>query len=162
MEVNDTLVCEIAGEHAMVAFGVLIGQALSVGSKVFFRGDLGSGKTTLCRGILRAWGHNGVVKSPTYTLVEPYSCRTVDIYHFDFYRLNDPEELEFMGIRDYFDNQNICLIEWPEQGGYMIPEADLDIFLEQLDQRRKIKLVACGIRGRDILSKIRDSHVQIG
>lgn len=145
----------------MLAFGVLIGKALSAGSKVFFRGELGSGKTTLCRGILRAWGYAGTVKSPTYTLVEPYRCHNVDIFHFDFYRLNDPEELEFMGIRDYFDNQNICLVEWPEQGGAMIPEADLDVSLQHLDQGRVIQLLAPSIQGQQIVDSIRDSHGQV-
>ncbi|MEM0954070.1 MAG: tRNA (adenosine(37)-N6)-threonylcarbamoyltransferase complex ATPase subunit type 1 TsaE, partial [Pseudomonadota bacterium] len=103
-------------ENAMVALGQALGELLLPGMLVALHGDLGAGKTTLSRGVLRAFGHSGAVKSPTYTLVEPYSFGDTTVYHFDLYRLGEAEELEYLGIRDYFDGHSIALVEWPERG----------------------------------------------
>ena len=157
---TNAFTCFIAGEEAMVEWGKLLGESLAKGGTVFFHGDLGSGKTTLCRGVLRALGHCGAVKSPTYTLVEPYRYRNIDIYHFDLYRLGDPEELEYMGIRDYFDEGNICLVEWPERGAGMLPSADLNIFLEYQDDGRQVKLAASTQRGEKMMEEIREVYAE--
>ncbi len=111
----------------MVAFGERFSALLKPGTVLFLHGDLGMGKTTLCRGILRGAGHQGAVKSPTYTLVEPYELSRGRFYHFDLYRLGDPEELEYLGIRDYLDESSISLIEWPEKGAGILPSADIEL-----------------------------------
>lgn len=121
---------------------------------IFLHGELGAGKTTLVRGLLHALGHKGPVKSPTFTLVEPYRLAGVDVYHFDLYRLSDPEELDYLGARDYFSSASLCLIEWPEQGRGWLPEADLQLRLEYRDDGRHAILCAVGARGAALLENL--------
>lgn len=147
-------VFEVAGEEAMVQFGRKLGAALHDGSVVFLEGDLGAGKTTLTRGILRAMGHEGAVKSPTYTLVEPYSFGDKVLYHFDLYRLADPEELEYMGFRDYLAQGNYCLIEWPERGEGILTAPDLRVMIAVNGAGRRISIAGCSAKGQQTLTAL--------
>lgn len=129
-------------EFATLEFAAKLAKYLPAKALVFLNGPLGAGKTTLVRGILRASGHQGSTKSPTYTLVEPYELTQQKFYHFDLYRLGDPEELEYIGIRDYLEESAICLVEWPEKGQGFMPEADLVINLNYEGEARSITLEA--------------------
>jgi tRNA threonylcarbamoyladenosine biosynthesis protein TsaE len=151
-----TVLRRLWGEQAMVAFGTELGLASRpCGGVIFLEGDLGTGKTTVCRGVLQAYGHAGAVKSPTYTLVEPYFLANRHIYHFDLYRLGDPEELEYMGIRDYFqERQTLCLVEWAEKGGMFLPAADLIVRIKPLTGGRAVSVTAQTATGEAILSAI--------
>ncbi len=122
---------------------------------IFLRGELGAGKTTLARGFLRGLGFEGVVKSPTYTLVEQYDLsKNLTVFHFDLYRIHDPEELEFIGIHDYFAQKGIFLIEWPEQGGDLLPLADLSCYIRQSGEGREVGVEALTERGEKILERV--------
>ncbi len=138
----------------MVRFGHKIAQAVQGRGVIFLLGDLGMGKTTLSRGILRGCGHQGSVKSPTYTLVEPYEVEGKCIYHFDLYRLSDPEELEYLGIRDYFDADALCLVEWPDKGRGMLPVADMLLQIELQGYGRKLSWVAQTELGQKMADKL--------
>jgi len=126
---SNTVTQWLADEAATVSAGQQLASQLSAGMTVFLEGTLGAGKTTITRGILQAFGHSGAVKSPTYTLVEPYEQLSPMVYHFDLYRLGDPEELEYMGIRDYFSPQSLCIVEWAERGKGVLPEPDVIVSL---------------------------------
>ncbi|RVU30124.1 tRNA (adenosine(37)-N6)-threonylcarbamoyltransferase complex ATPase subunit type 1 TsaE [Neptunomonas marina] len=144
----------IADEAAMEHVGAVLLEAMQQRGVVHLQGDLGMGKTTLSRGLLRAAGHQGAVKSPTYTLVEPYDVAQGTIYHFDLYRLLDPEELEYLGIRDYFTEDSLALIEWPDKGQGLLPEPDLELFLTPQDEGRALRWQAHSEHGAVAAEKL--------
>ena len=119
------------------------------------RGDLGAGKTTLVRGLLRALGYAGRVKSPTYTLVEPYSLSSLHFYHFDFYRFKDRSEWLSSGFREYFNPQALCVVEWPEKAGDLLGPPDVDVLLQFAGEGRKARLEARTATGVSWLSSLR-------
>ncbi|MGD2075829.1 MAG: tRNA (adenosine(37)-N6)-threonylcarbamoyltransferase complex ATPase subunit type 1 TsaE [Gammaproteobacteria bacterium] len=141
----------LADAHATEGFGARLADCCGAGLVVFLHGDLGAGKTTLVRGFLRAAGCTGPVRSPTYTLVEPYHARRGLIYHLDLYRLADPEELEWIGVRELFDGEQLCLIEWPERGAGFLPGPDLRVHLQIEHSGRRVRLESATRRGEAVL-----------
>jgi tRNA threonylcarbamoyladenosine biosynthesis protein TsaE len=139
---------------AMEYFGGYLAHACRTRSILHLCGELGVGKTTLVRGFLRNLGHTATVKSPTYTLVEPYQLNGRTIYHFDFYRLGDPEELEYMGIRDYLEENVICLIEWPEKGGQFTPSPDIKIQIEHHAEARLLEIKTYSTIGQSMIANL--------
>jgi tRNA threonylcarbamoyladenosine biosynthesis protein TsaE len=144
----------IASAAEMEAIGSKLAGVCPSGCKVFLQGDLGAGKTTLVRGFLRALGFNGTVKSPTYTLVEPYTVAGRTLYHFDLYRVHHPQELEDFGIRDYFDQSAIYLVEWPERAGKLLGKPDVHIHLSHADSGRNLKINTLTPDGDAILTAL--------
>ncbi len=126
----------------------------SLGGIIHLQGDLGAGKTTLTRGILRGFGFEGAVKSPTYTLVEPYEFELCNIYHFDLYRLADAEEVSYLGAEDYFQDANLCIVEWPEKGLDFIPPADLSIQLQGTGTARHLSCQTKSEKGETIAKRL--------
>ena len=118
---------------------------------VHLTGDLGAGKTTLARGFIHALGYTGKVRSPTYTLVEPYACERCPVFHLDLYRLADAEELEWLGLRDMLAESALLMVEWPERGSGILPPADLTIYLEYSGEGREARLVAASEAGKQLL-----------
>ncbi len=141
-------------EAATLALGRDFAGLMRQGGVIFLQGTLGAGKTTFTRGLLQALGHEGAVKSPTYTLVEPYSLEGMTVYHFDLYRLGDPEELAYMGIRDYFLPGNLCILEWPSKGEALLPPADIQLSLQVQAPGRTALLEAFTPQGQAVLKAL--------
>ena len=142
---------------ATEALGAALASGARAGRVIHLRGDLGAGKTTLVRGLLRALGHTGRVKSPTYTLVEPYELSSLHFYHFDFYRLKNQEEWEQAGFREYFNGEALCAVEWPERAHGLLAPPDLDIELRFEGEQRRTRLDARSADGEDWVSSLRSS-----
>lgn len=154
---SETCVLNAPDEEAMVRCGGELAAATGAGTVIYLQGELGMGKTTLSRGFIQGLGHKGAVKSPTYTLVEPYLLGELKVYHFDLYRLGHPEELEFMGIRDYFDSDSVCLVEWPARGEGFLPPADLVINIEPDGLGRRLLVSANTAVGIAVCDRLRSS-----
>ncbi len=147
--VDEQATIELGGQLAAI-----VKNKLNKGIVAFLNGDLGAGKTTLTRGFVQGMGHLGKVKSPTYTLVEPYDLSPWYIYHFDLYRLSDPEELEFIGIREYFKENCCSFIEWPEKGNGLLAKPDISINMFYCEAQRNTILQAHSALGVELLLAI--------
>lgn len=145
---------KLANESATQALASALAKVVVPGLIIYLHGNLGVGKTTLARALLTAMGHTGAIKSPTYTLVEIYNLPQLTLYHFDLYRLADPAELEFIGIRDYTNHNAMCLFEWPENGVGHIPAADIEISLEFDHLARTCTIQANTDAGVSVLQKL--------
>ena len=140
--------------QAMEALGRELAGGALPGTQIHLSGELGAGKTTLVRGFLKGLGYTAKVKSPAYTLVEPYELGPLSLFHFDFYRITSPEEVEAMGFREYPGEGTICLIEWPENAGDAIGTADLSIKIHYYADGRIIELLALTVKGNSLINKI--------
>ena len=138
----------LASEEATLALGAALAKGALPGRVLFLSGDLGAGKTTLVRGLLRALGWSGRVKSPTYALVEIYAVSRLDFYHFDFYRFKDREEWVNSGFREHFNPDSLCVVEWPEKAGGLLPPPDLHLTLELSQSGRRAAFTAHSEAGR--------------
>ena len=145
----------LSNEAATLHFAAALGSVIRSGPAILFlHGQLGAGKTTLTRGIVQSLGYEGPVKSPTYTLVESYQFSQTSLFHFDLYRLQDPDELAFIGIHDYFHPKAICIIEWPERGDTWLPLPDLSCFIRLCENGRDITLTTSSKRGEAFLEQL--------
>lgn len=150
----DSLHFDLPDLPATERFAAELSAAIEPGLVVHLSGDLGAGKTTLVRAILRALGFSGAVKSPTYSLVELYNLSRLCFYHFDFYRLRAPEEFADAGLQEYFDGKAACFIEWPDKAGEFLPDADLRISIEIRGDGRELEIRARSERGRRCLTNL--------
>lgn len=141
-------------EEEMLAYAETMARATQAGAIIFLQGPLGAGKTTFTRGFLRALGYQGKVKSPTFSLVECYELNGRSLFHFDFYRLHQAKELEEIGIKEYFDPETICLIEWPERGFPLLPVPDVVCDIAFTENGREMKVEAKTKRGEGIINRI--------
>ena len=149
-----TIVLDLPDEAATLALGAALAPTLHPGLVITLEGDLGAGKTTLVRGLLRALGYANKVKSPTYTLVEVHVVSGLNLYHFDFYRFNEPEEYLDAGLDEYFQGDGVCLVEWPDKAGTYMPRPDLRVRLSVVGEARKAELSALGAKGAACLSNL--------
>jgi tRNA threonylcarbamoyladenosine biosynthesis protein TsaE len=147
---------ELPEERATLALGGVLATTLEPGLTIYLSGELGAGKTTVIRGLLRALGHEGPVRSPTYTLVEVYAVSRLDLHHFDFYRFRDSREWIDAGFRESFNGRTVSLIEWPERAGGRLPPADVEIALELLATGRSAVLTSNSIRGQKCLALLEE------
>ncbi len=145
---------QLPDEAATLALGNALAGALADGLVIYLCGDLGAGKTTLVRGLLRTLGYTGIVRSPTYTLVELYAISNLHLYHFDFYRFSQPEEYLDTGLDEYFQGHAVCLVEWPERAAPYVPRADVRITLTIADRGRRAEIAALSTVGEQCLDNL--------
>jgi tRNA threonylcarbamoyladenosine biosynthesis protein TsaE len=157
LHAGSRVTCHLADESATLALGARLAPGLEPGMRVYLHGELGAGKTTLARGMLRALGHTGRVKSPTYSLVELYKFSRLYLYHFDFFRLDTPQDWLDAGFAEYFTETAVCLVEWPEKAHGTLPPADLEIYLSPAGGARDALLVGATDAGRRCLSTLADA-----
>jgi len=151
---NGDVTVPLLDDAATQALGARLARVLEPGLSLWLCGDLGAGKTTLTRGLLRELGYGGRVKSPTYTLVELYPFSSFNLYHFDLYRFVDPDEWADAGFREYFSDTSICLVEWPEKGGDLLPEPDIRVRLDILDAGRSAYVQGLTEAGRKCIARL--------
>ena len=151
---NARLTRFLATEADTLALGAALASGMRGGMVVYLSGDLGSGKTTLARGLLHALGVGGRIKSPTFTLVEPYTGSSLYWYHFDFYRFKRSSEWDESGFRDYFNQESLCIVEWPEKAGDRLPAPDVTIQMGVEDSGRAVTLDASSEEGRRCLARL--------
>ena len=148
----------LADEHATAALGAAMARILAPGLAIHLHGDLGAGKTALTRSLLHAAGYQGKVKSPTYTLAEPYTVQLagqpVEVVHFDLYRMSSEEEFLDAGFREYFNHRTVCIVEWPEKAGALLPPPDINVFLTVHGEGRKVELQALSQQGSLCLERL--------
>jgi tRNA threonylcarbamoyladenosine biosynthesis protein TsaE len=141
-------------EAATRALGARVARVIEPGLALYLHGELGSGKTTLARGLLHGLGYQGRVKSPTYVLVELYTVSRLNLYHFDFYRFKDPNEWRDAGFDEYFNDASVCLVEWPEKAPGLLPAADLDLVLEFAGDGRDLSIRGGSVSGKACLHRL--------
>ena len=151
---NGDFSATLPDDAATQALGARLARVLEPGLSIWLSGDLGAGKTTLTRGLLRELGFGGRVKSPTYTLVELYPFSRFNLYHFDLYRFADQDEWEGAGFREYFSDNSICLVEWPEKGGALLPKPDVRVRLDILDDGRFAHVQGLTEAGRRCVARL--------
>lgn len=151
---NNLKVLHLKDENATKQFGKELAQLVAPPLVLTFSGDLGSGKTTLIREIIKGLGIKSAIKSPTFSLVESYDCKGIQIHHFDLYRIGHSEELEYLGFRDYFTNQSICCIEWPEKAGTVLSAVDLCFKLSVEGAGRALQIIAPSVAGLKLLTQL--------
>lgn len=158
MQPPDMFRTYLEDDAATAALGAALAQVLAPGLRIYLHGDLGSGKTALTRALLQAAGHDGPVRSPTYTLAEPYVImidgKPVEAIHFDLYRMSDPEEFIDAGFRDHFNDRTICIMEWPEKAESLLPLPDIDVSMAIENEGRTVKLQAISAKGRQCLDRM--------
>lgn len=154
---DDSLTLTLPDEAATLQLGARLAALLRPGLTLYLSGDLGAGKTTLVRGLLRSLGYHGRVKSPTYTLVELYEISSLNLYHFDLYRFADPVEWAEAGFREYFNPTSVCLVEWPEKAEGLLPQPDLVLRLSWAGEGRQVEIVGLTEAGRRCITSLKSA-----
>jgi tRNA threonylcarbamoyladenosine biosynthesis protein TsaE len=149
---------EVADEAAVQRLAVEFTRAVEPPAIIYLRGDLGAGKTTFARAYIHALGYKGYVKSPSYGLLETYQLDALSVLHLDLYRIEDPEELEYLAIRDQFDDRTVLLVEWPDRGTGFLPGPDLVLDFGEKDAMRFIQCSACTPAGRALAARVKQSN----